>query len=69
LNTPGFIPGSDNQFIDGGASLNKKYFCFLIQIPADFIERKSVIYKSNKVIVNYLVKGREIRETFSFRIW
>jgi len=60
---------SNNQFIDARASINKKFFCFLLSIPEDFIETKSIVYAENKIKINYLVGEKEVISTFNFRIW
>jgi len=60
---------NNNQFIDAGSSVTKKYFCFLIKIPLDFQKTDSVSYNSGIVTVKYLTDKEKFEINLNCKIW
>jgi len=44
---------NNNLFVDAKDSVTKKYTCFLIRIPENFLKTTMVVYNDNQIMVNY----------------
>lgn len=48
-----FHDRNNNLFVDAKSSVTKRYTCFLIRIPEDFIKTNSIVSIGNKIEVTY----------------
>ena len=52
---------NNNMFVDAKSSVSKRYTCFLIRIPEDFIKTTSVLSTQSFIKLDYQVKDGTIR--------
>jgi len=55
---------NNNLFVDAKSSVTKRYTCFLIRIPEDFLKTTSVVSAKRLIKVDYQLKNGIVRTTF-----
>ena len=64
-----FHERNNNLFLDNRASVTKKYYCFLLQIPDDFISTDSISFEENTIRIKYSTKKQLAPVIFDFKVW
>jgi len=59
-----FYDRSNNLFVDAKSAVTKRYTCFLIRIPEDFVKTTSIVSSKLLIKVDYQLKNGIIRTTF-----